>query len=113
MRLQSALFPGYVFVRLALHDRLQLLQFPSVARFVSFNGAPAALPDAEIEARKKGWYAAYKLCRTPRWRFAGACVIGGPIEGRQGIVVRKENALRFVISLDLNHVIGGHRPCRG
>src|SRR5208283_3881660 len=53
--LELALFPGYVFVRVALRDRLQVLQLPSVVRFVSFNGHPVALPDAEIESLRRGW----------------------------------------------------------
>src|SRR5271157_5605311 len=34
VRLELPLFPGYVFVRLALRDRLQVLQVPGVARLV-------------------------------------------------------------------------------
>ena len=47
-------FPGYVFVHLDLKDRLRVLQVPSVVRFVSFNGHPAPLPDAEIEVLVNG-----------------------------------------------------------
>src|SRR5258708_5707825 len=50
MQLQLPLFPGYVFVHLAVRDRLRVLQIPGVAKLVGFNGAPAALPLAEIEA---------------------------------------------------------------
>ena len=42
--LQLPLFPGYLFVRIALRDRLQVLEIPSVARLVGFNGAPAPCP---------------------------------------------------------------------
>src|SRR5258708_36356255 len=49
VQLELPLFPGYVFVRLALHDQLRVLQIPSVVRLVGFNGLPAALPDAEME----------------------------------------------------------------
>src|SRR5580704_18360785 len=52
--LDLVLFPGYVFVHLDLKDRLRVLQVPSVVRFVSFNGQPAALPDAEIEVLVNG-----------------------------------------------------------
>lgn len=48
--LELALFPGYVFVYFALKDRLRVLQLPSAVRLVSFNGEPAVLPQAEIEA---------------------------------------------------------------
>src|SRR6266481_5545174 len=54
VRLHLPLFPGYVFVRLALRDRLQVLQVPGVARLVGFNGLPCALPDSEMEALKAG-----------------------------------------------------------
>src|SRR5439155_16724570 len=49
-RLQLPLFPGYVFVRLALRDRLRVLQIPSVVRLVGFSGLPSALPDEQMEA---------------------------------------------------------------
>src|SRR5216684_2635732 len=48
VRIQQPLFSGYVFVRLALQDRLRVLQVPSVVRLVSFNGQPAPLSDKEI-----------------------------------------------------------------
>ena len=44
-----ALFPGYMFVRMVLRDRLQVQQIPRVARLVGFHGMPTALPEKEIE----------------------------------------------------------------
>ncbi len=58
--LDLPLFPGYVFVRLALRDRLRVLQIPSVVRLVGFNGLPAALPEEEMEILRSG------LCRSLR-----------------------------------------------
>src|SRR5882724_6862090 len=49
VKLEMALFPGYVFVRIALRDRLQVLAIPGLARLVGFRGTPAALPTEEIE----------------------------------------------------------------
>src|SRR5260370_30009077 len=49
MQLQLPFFPGYVFVRLALRDRLQVLQMPGVARLVGFTGLPCALSGSEIQ----------------------------------------------------------------
>src|SRR5882762_740842 len=54
MNLQLPLFPGYVFVRLSLCDRLKVLQVPGVARLVGFNGQPAVLADREIEVIRAG-----------------------------------------------------------
>src|SRR5207245_6541953 len=49
-QLELPLFPAYVFVHMALKDRLQVLRLPGVVQLVSFKGKPAALPDGEIEA---------------------------------------------------------------
>src|SRR5271170_7807966 len=48
--LELALFPGYVFVRIALQDRLRVLQSAGAVRFVSFNGHPVPLGDDEMES---------------------------------------------------------------
>src|SRR5579862_7563345 len=47
--LAMVLFPGYVFVRLELQNRLRVLQLPGAVRLVAFNGQPAPLPEEEIE----------------------------------------------------------------
>src|SRR5437879_4480246 len=54
VQLELPLFPGYVFVRLALRDRLRVLQIPSVVRLVGFSGHPTPLPDSEIETLRSG-----------------------------------------------------------
>src|SRR5258706_12826423 len=54
VQLELPLFPGYVFVRLALRERLRVLQIPSLVRLVGFNGQPTALPDTEIEIMRSG-----------------------------------------------------------
>jgi transcription antitermination factor NusG len=102
VRLQLPLFPGYVFVRLARCERLRVLQVPGVARLVGFNGLPCALPDSDIEALKMGLASGIRAEPHP---FLGVGrrvrVKAGPLEGLQGIVVRKKNRLRLIISLDL------------
>jgi transcription antitermination factor NusG len=104
VKLELPLFPGYVFVRLALRDRLQVLQVPGVARLVGFNGLPCALPDSEIEAIhtclvRKAAFEPHPYVQVGR----RVRVKAGPLEGLEGIVIRKRNRLRFVISLDLIH----------
>ena len=89
MCLQLPLLPGCVFARFALPDRLQVLQIPSVARVVSFNGAPRALPGAELEALKAGLDRGAPAAPHPYLRI-GRCVrvIAGPLQGLEGIVIR-------------------------
>jgi transcription antitermination factor NusG len=102
VRLQLPLFPGYVFVRFALRDRLQVLEIPSVAWLVSFNGTPATLPDAEIEVLKAGLMRGLHAAPHPYLKAGRRVrITNGPLEGLEGVVIRKKNALRLVISLDL------------
>ena len=101
VKLQLPLFPGYVFVRVALRDRLRVLQVPSVVRLVGFNGYPAALPDSEIEALRTS--VAMQLRAEPHpYLTVGRRVRikSGPLAGVEGILIRKKNAFRVVLSLD-------------
>src|SRR5690242_14328615 len=54
VQLELPLFPGYLFVHMALRDRLKVLQVPGVAHLVGFSGTPVALPDSEVEALRAG-----------------------------------------------------------
>lgn len=100
--LEMALFPGYVFVRMALKQRLRVLELPSAVRLVSFNGRPAALPDLEIEQLRERLGRGGRiephpyLCVGRRVR-----VCAGPMEGLQGIIVRRKQGSRVVFSLDV------------
>jgi transcription antitermination factor NusG len=101
-KLQLPLFPGYVFVRLALPDRLKVLQVPGVARLVGFNGRPTVLPDKEIEALRTSLAAQLRAEPHPYLTVGRRVRIQrGPLEGVEGILIRKKNALRVVLSLDL------------
>ncbi len=102
VRLELPLFPGYVFVRLVLRDRLRVLQTPSVVRLVGFGGQPAALPDQEIEALRQGLTRDTRVEPHPYLKVGQrARVRTGPLQGLEGILLRKKNGTRFVISLDL------------
>ena len=102
MKMQLPLFPGYVFVRLALRDRLMVLQVPGVARLISFNGKPATLPDKEIEALRTGLAAQLRAEPHPYLTIGRRVrVKGGPLEGVEGILIRKKKGCRVVISLNL------------
>ena len=102
VQLELPLFPGYVFVRLALRDRLRVVQIPSVVRLVGFNGLPAALPDAEMEIMRSGLSQSLRAKPHP-FLTVGRCVriTGGPFSGLEGILKRRKNNLRVVVSLEL------------
>jgi transcription antitermination factor NusG len=102
MRLQLPLFPGYVFVRMALVDRLRVLQVPSLVRLVGVMGHLSELHDEEIEGLKKGLASGVRTQPHPFLNTGRRVRIkSGPFEGRQGFLVRRKGNLRLVLSLDL------------
>jgi transcription antitermination factor NusG len=102
VRLDQPLFPGYVFVHMALRDRLRVLQTPGVVRLVGFGGQPAALPNLEIETLRQGLKREMRMEPHPYLKVGRRLrVRSGPLQGLEGTLVRKKNRARFVISLDL------------
>ncbi len=101
-KLHLPLFPGYVFVRLALRDRLQVLQIPSVVHFVSFNGHPIPLPEEDIQTIRSCLSGAFQIEPHPYLRVGRHVQIKtGPLQGLEGIILRRKNRTRFVLSLEL------------
>jgi transcription antitermination factor NusG len=102
VKLQLPLFPGYVFVRIALRDRLRVLETPSVVRLVEFNGRPAALPDKEMEALRA--CVAARLAAEPHVHLTvgrRVRIKNGPLAELEGVLIRKKNTFRVVLSLNL------------
>jgi transcription antitermination factor NusG len=100
--LEVPLFPGYLFVRLALRDRLQVLQVPGVARLVGFNGMPAALSTVEIESLRVGLGCGVRALPHPYLTIGRRFrVKSGPLKGFEGILLRQKGNLRLVLSIDL------------
>ena len=100
--LDMPLFPGYLFVRLALQEKLKALQVPGVVRLVGFAGQPCALPDDEVAALRAGISAGLNF--QPHPFLSVGCrvrLIRGPLTGFSGILLRKKNACRVVLSLSL------------
>lgn len=99
---ELALFPSYVFVNINPLDKLRVLKVSGVVHLVSFNGQLAELPEQEISALRSGLehdvYAEphpyLKVGRRVR-------VVRGPMAGTEGILVRKKDKYRVVISIDV------------
>ena len=102
--LDLPLFPGYVFVRLVLRDRLGIVQIPSVARLVGFGGRPATLPDTEMAILRSGLSERSRAEPHP-FPAVGRRVriTGGLFAGLEGVLERRKNNLRLLVSLDLIH----------
>ena len=100
--LDLPLFPGYMFVRLALRDRLSVVQIPSVVCLVAFGGTPAALPDEEMGILRAGLSERLRAEPHPFLTVGRRVrITRGPFAGLEGVLKRRKNNLRVIASLEL------------
>lgn len=99
---ESALFPSYVFVRIAIEDRLRVLEVPGVVNIVGSKGRFPALPEQEIIALRNGLENQVYAEPHPYLKVGRRVrVVRGPMKGAEGILTRKKDKYRVVISLDV------------
>ncbi len=101
VKLELPLFPSYLFVRLCRSQRSRVLAAPGVLRIVGSPREPIPVPDATIDFLRSGHYAKSiepysELVVGERVRIRS-----GPMQGLEGVLVRKNNNLRFVLTVDL------------
>jgi transcription antitermination factor NusG len=101
VNLERPLFPGYVFVRVSPTHRVRVLELPGVVSLVGAARQPTPLPDADIETLKNGIH--LTNAEPHRYLAVGERVRirSGPLEGMKGILTRKKNSLRVVLTVDL------------
>lgn len=96
------LFPGYLFARISLDHRMDVLQVPGVARIVGSRGVAVPVHDYEIEALQRGISNGVRLEPHPYLRVGKRVrVTAGPMRGTEGILQRVKDSLRVVVSVDL------------
>lgn len=100
--LDLVLFPGYVFVNLDLRNRMRVLEAPGVLRFVTFQGRPAQLKDSEIQSLSVGLTRGSKVEPHPYLqRGKRVRVVRGALAGMEGLMVRRKERFRLVLSIEL------------
>jgi transcription antitermination factor NusG len=96
------LFPGYVFCRFDVHNRLPILKTPGVLQIVGVAKIPAPIDDAEITAIQ---CLGRSGLLTQQWPFLQvgqrARIDYGPLRGLTGIVVGIKSELKLVLSVAL------------
>jgi len=101
-RLEMPLFPGYVFVRVAIEERLSVLVVPGIVRLVGFENRPVPVADEEIESLRT---IVDRRLRPEPHPFLPVGrkvrIRRGALEGVTGILVRKKGRVRLLISVDL------------
>lgn len=101
-RLSLPLFPNYVFVLAGADRRAAILQAPGIYDFVRLSGSPVPIPAEEIEAVRRVVEKGLSVEPHPFLKFGDRVRLRtGPLEGIEGILVRKKNLYRLVISVEL------------
>jgi transcription antitermination factor NusG len=101
-RLSLPLFPCYVFLKGGLERRLDILTTPGIHDLVSIAGQPAAIPSIEIDAIRRAVESGFRLEPHPALKSGDwVRVKNGPLEGIRGILARKKNLHRLVLSVEM------------
>ena len=98
---QRPLFPGYVFVHVQRRHSVKILQAPGVISIVGSGRELSALPTQEIESLRAGLPL---RCYEPYPYLAvgdKVRITNGPLAGMSGVLVRRKNDLRVVLTLEL------------
>jgi transcription antitermination factor NusG len=100
--LDLPLFPGYIFVHILKPERVSVLKVPGVLAVVGGTGGePASLCDEAIDALRLGLIER-RVEPHPLLRIGQqARVRSGAFTGMQGVVIRKKNGFRVVLTLEL------------
>lgn len=100
VELELPLFPTYVFAHIALEARGAVLGVPGVLSIVGSPREPWPVPDPDIEAIRLGLQMR-KIEPHPYLTVGERVRIkAGVMTGVEGVLVRKKNDLRVVLSLD-------------
>lgn len=97
---QAPIFPGYLFCQLDLRRKVPVLSTPMVEYIVSFAGAPAVVPDVEIDAVRR----VVEAGARPRPYLAVGQRIRieyGALAGIEGILEKIGKEHRLVVSVHL------------
>lgn len=101
VKVMLPLFPSYLFVRIEPEERVRVLQCPGALHIVGNRYGPLPLPDPEIDFLRSDF------CRTRAEPYRDL-VIGqrvricnGLMRGLEGTLIRKNQSLRFVLTLAL------------
>ena len=100
--LSLPLFPGYVFVRGAIERRLPVLTTPGVHMIISQGERVATIPEAEIDAIRRTIDGKLRIEPHPFLRCGERVrVVRGSLEGVEGVLTRKKNLYRLVLSVQM------------
>jgi transcription antitermination factor NusG len=95
------LFPSYVFVHISRVERIRVLQVPGIVSIVSNGPNPMTIPASDIELLRDRIDRLENIQPHPYLAIGDHVrITAGPLTGLHGILVRKKNELRIVITVE-------------
>ena len=96
------LFPCYAFIREGMDRPLQILTTPGVLQIVGYGGRPATISLAQLDAVRQIVESGLSV-ETHAYLQCGdrVRIKSGPLVGLEGILARKKDSVRLVVSLDM------------
>jgi transcription antitermination factor NusG len=128
MHISLPLFPCYLFLRGVKERRLEVVTTPGIVSILGINGEAATIPESEIDSVRQAVEWGNRVEPHPFLRCGDRVrVTSGPLQGLEGILVRKKNLFRLVLSIEIlersaavevevsavERVGGGALVCRG
>jgi len=102
MVISLPLFPCYLFVRGGLDRRVQVVTTPGIHMILYRGEKVAVIPDREMEAIQKAVEGPASVEPHPFLKCGTRVrVIRGALEGVEGILIRKKNLFRLILSVDM------------
>jgi transcription antitermination factor NusG len=96
------LFPCYVFVRGGMDRRLQVVTTPGIHMLLTCGENIAIIPESEIQAIRATVEGPFQVEPHPFLQCGERVrVKRGPLEGIEGVLVRKKNLFRLVLSVEM------------
>lgn len=96
------LFPGYCFARFSADQRVPVLKCTGAVSIVSFNGAPAEIPEDQLMGIRQLVESDLQFDPCPLIHEGDKVeVTHGPLKGVVGRLVRKGSHARLVLAVDL------------
>jgi transcription antitermination factor NusG len=92
------LFPSYIFVHIALKERVRVLALPGIVSLVSFNNVPAVVPESQIESLKRAVILGRAEPHVYLQSGRRVRVTNGPLVGLEGIIVEIKNRVQVIVS---------------
>ncbi|MBN1349461.1 UpxY family transcription antiterminator [candidate division KSB1 bacterium] len=100
-KVTEPLFSCYAFVKIALRERMSVLQTDGAVKLVTFNNVPVPIPDYQIHSIRQAIETSQSIQRLDHWQIGQHVeVISGPLKGVRGILQKKKGRTKLAIAVD-------------